>query len=209
MKKIILSFLLTLIILISSISVLAHQPKIGKESVDVIDPEISKAYYGELKGSPHFYYLNSEQEFSIYLNVLIPGGELTHTVSAELFREQDSKSLALLDGENHEWQEWYEEFGKDYYQKGPELGEDFQSTKKLPPGQYTVKVFNDQNEGKYVLAVGDIESFPPGEISKAVVLVPYLKIFFFDKYYLLIFLFIILLGIIGLIIYRRRKHGQN
>ena len=48
----------------------AHQPKLIKyspssnEPHDVIDPEISKAYYGKLIGEPHYYKIESGTEFS-------------------------------------------------------------------------------------------------------------------------------------------------
>jgi hypothetical protein len=169
----------------------AHQPKLvwGKTQIDVIDPEISKAYYGELEGDANYYTINSEKEFKIYINVLIPGKELTHTVSAELYGANGL--LYKLNGDNFTWTPFYEVFGKDYYMKGPELGKDFKSTSKLPGGTYTIKVFNKDNHRKYVLAVGDIESFTFGEILSASITVPYLKVFFFGKYYILFIILVI------------------
>ena len=79
-------FLLLLVIFLSLIiSVIAHQPRIvNSDGTNIIEPEISKAYYSNLDREPHYYYLNSDQEFNVYINVLIPGTELTHKVSAEL-----------------------------------------------------------------------------------------------------------------------------
>ena len=51
----------------------AHQPKLVNESptIDnpykVIFPEISKAYYSQLKGEPHFYIIQSENDFLFHL----------------------------------------------------------------------------------------------------------------------------------------------
>lgn len=193
MKKIIL--LLLLLLLINSVS--GHQPRIvNSENIEVLDPEISKAYYGKLNGEPHLYTINADEEFAIYVNVLIPGKEKTHTISAKLLK--DDEVIYFLDGENFQWEPWYEEFGKDWYMKGPEYGKDFKSTENLPVGKYQIKVFNNENEGKYVLAVGDIESFPPSEIAKAVLNVPRLKVGFFGKYYLLGILFILIILILYL-----------
>ena len=56
----------------------AHQPKLIKYSPssnkphDVIDPEISKAYYGKLSGEPHYYKIKSDTEFSFYGGISIP-----------------------------------------------------------------------------------------------------------------------------------------
>jgi len=202
-----LIYLIIFILLINLVN--SHQPKAvgGKTQIDVIDPEVSKAYYGELKGDAHYYTINSEVEFKIYVNVLIPGKELTHTVSAELIK--DNEVIQFLDGTNFDWEVWYEEFAGDYYMKGPELGEDFKSTSKLSAGTYTVKVFNERNEGKYVLAIGDIESFPLGEILSATVTVPYLKVSFFGKYYIILFAVILILAIIFLIKLIKKRKGKG
>ena len=48
--------------------VYAHQPKLIKysppsnEPHDVINPEISKAYYGKLNGEPHYYKIGSDTD---------------------------------------------------------------------------------------------------------------------------------------------------
>ena len=198
MNKLIFSILFVLLVSLVD----AHQPKlVGSNTVQVIDPEISKAYYGELSGVPHYYTIESEKEFRIYVNVLIPGKVLTHTISAELSGDD---VFYELNGDNFSWALFYEEFGKDHYLKGPELGEDFKGNQILPAGTYVIRVFNDENKGKYVLAIGDIESFPIGEILIASITVPYLKVSFFGKYYLL-FIPIILIGLIVYVVKRKWK----
>lgn len=187
-------------------NVAAHQPRVVfSEEILIEEPEISKAYYGELEGKEHYYKINSDREFDIYINLLTPGYEFTHSVSAELIK--DGEILYSLDGENYEWTVFYEEYAKDYYLKGPELGKDFKSNQKLPAGEYIIKVFNDNNEGKYVLAVGDEESFPFNEIVKSIIVIPYLKISFFGKYYLLLIPLFLLLVIYLLI--KKIKNGKN
>jgi steroid 5-alpha reductase family enzyme len=198
MKKI--TFLLVFLLMLTS--VLAHQPRVGTENIQVEDVEVSKAYYGDLNGVPHIYTIDSDKEFSIYVNVLIPGNELTHTISAEL--SKDNEVIEFLDGENFEWEVWYEEFARDYYMKGPELGENFKSTSKLSAGKYEVKVFNQNNQGKYSLAIGEKEEFPAPEIVNAILLVPWLKLTFFGdlnitSIILVVFSFMVLMFIIGLI----------
>jgi len=194
--------IIMLIFLLMLTSVLAHQPRVGTDNIQIEDVEISKAYYGELEGKPHIYTINSDKEFSIYINVLIPGNKLTHRISAELIK--DDKVIEFLDGNNFDWEIWYEEFAGDYYMKGPELGEDFKSTSKLPAGQYTVKVFNDNNQGKYSLAIGEREEFPAPEIANAILLVPWLKLTIFGNLditsiILVVLSFMIIMFIIGLL----------
>ena len=56
----------------------AHQPKLIKYSPslesphEVIYPEISKAYYGKLKGESHYYRIKSNKDFLFYAGILSP-----------------------------------------------------------------------------------------------------------------------------------------
>ena len=64
--------LVAIMIFFCSSNLLAHQPKLinYSPSIDnphqVIDPEISKAYYAMLTGEPHYYIINSKEEFLFY-----------------------------------------------------------------------------------------------------------------------------------------------
>lgn len=195
-----LAFLFLLISLVLN----AHQPRIVQEGADFIEieePEISKAYYGELKGEPVTYTFTGENEINIYINLLVPytGTEEHDVFSAELL-DSEGKQVAFLDGYEHEWTIFYEEFGGDTYWKGPELGEDFKSASKIPAGTYYIRVFNEDNTGKYVLAVGDKESFPITEIINAIITVPIIKFAFFGKPEMLL-LFLLSIAIAGVVIY--------
>ena len=61
-----------------SFNVFAHQPKLVNYSpskdnpYEVINPEISKAYYSKLTGDPHYYRINSDKEFLFYASILTP-----------------------------------------------------------------------------------------------------------------------------------------
>lgn len=198
-----MSYRVVLLFLLMCLVVNSHQPRIAQESdlIVVENPEISKAYYGELKGEPATYTFSSEQEINIYINLLVPytGTEKHEVFSAELL-DAEGKQVALLDGYEHNWTTFYEEFGQDTYWKGPELGEDFKSTGKIPAGTYYIKVFNENNTGKYVLAVGDKESFPITEIINAIITVPIIKFVFFGKPEMLIFALLFIVGI-GVAVY--------
>jgi len=206
-----MSYRVVLLFLLMCLVVNAHQPRIVQEGTGLIvveDPEISKAYYGELKGEPTTYTFSSEEEIDIYINLLVPYTETEeHEVfSAELL-DSEGKQIALLDGYGHNWTIFYEEFGQDTYWKGPELGEDFKSISKIPAGTYYIRVFNEDNTGKYVLAVGDKESFPISEIINAIITVPIIKFVFFGKPEILIFSLLLIAGV-GVAIYflvTRRK----
>ena len=74
MNKYLLSFLLFFVI--SGVA-LAHQPRLVGDDlvIKVEDPEISKAYYGTLKGEPAIYIIQSNEPFNFYLDLLVPDVE--------------------------------------------------------------------------------------------------------------------------------------
>ena len=160
----------------------AHQPKYvsasdAERGIRISDPEISKAYYCELRGKPHIYVFRSSEPFAAYVGVLVPGKTVHAAVSFEL--AGGGKIIYRGDGSAFGWKPFYEKHGRDWYMSGPEYGAEFKSTHALPAGEYTVTVFNETNTGKYSLAIGDVESFPFLEIVKAVWNVILLKLFFF------------------------------
>lgn len=168
---------LALLILISAGAAFAHQPRLvgDRPSITVSDPEISQAFYARLNGNPQTYDIRSEAPLRLYVNLLvpdIPGIETDY--EAAIFRETDGKEelLARLDGKAYAWRPFYEPFGGDRYKLGPEFDE------QVPAGAYTVVVTSPDNAGKYVLAVGKIEKFPPKEMARTIVALPKLKKYF-------------------------------
>jgi len=89
--------------------------------------------------------------------------------------------IAEIDGENFEWWEWYEPYGKKWYWIGPEYGADFLSTTTFSAGTYLIKIFNIKNRGNYVLATGDIEKFGPLVIAKLPFIMPKVNTFWNQK----------------------------
>ena len=175
---------LLLVFLFTSLSmVTAHQPRLEvgqnatyENAIVVENPEISQAFYGKLTGSPDYYKITSDKPFKLYINLLVPAspGISANLVSAEVLNS-GGESILLIKGTDAQWEPYFEEFGGDYYLKGPE------ATKNLPAGTYYVKVFNSNNQGKYAIAIGDIEAFPIEESLTALVTIPMLKEFFFAK----------------------------
>ena len=145
-----------------------HQPvlndtnPISFESAYIIEkPEISKAIYSTLTGDPHFYRIQSETDFNFYAGILAAKiGEcaLEEKFSFEVL-DSDFHVLFVADGENFEWTPWYEEYGKQWYWNGPEVGKNFLSDRVFKAGTYYVRVFNNSNTGQYIMAIGDIEKF--------------------------------------------------
>jgi len=88
---------------------------------------------------------------------------------------KEDSVISLLDGSSHDWKKFHEPFSGDDYYRGPEYVE------MQNPGTYEVQVYSPDNQGKYMLAVGDREAFPLNELIKTYIVLPRLKSQFFDK----------------------------
>jgi hypothetical protein len=216
MKKIflILSFIIFLGI---AQNASAHLPRIvDQDSIAINNPEISQAFYGTLNGKPAEYIINSDKNFKLYINLLVP--ELANRdgrYSANVFLIKDGKEelVAFIDGASAKWEEMWEEFGRDYYLKGPEFQKDMEA------GTYKIIVSGNNNQGKYVLVVGEAEKFTILETLKVFYVIPWLKIYFFNSPILEFFktpfvliggmLLLALIIIIGVIVLLTKKYIKS
>lgn len=171
-------FCLQCFVLFFTIELWAHRPYINvvygtKDApISVTEPEISKAYYGKLNGQPEHYQIISERPFRLYLNILEAyNQDAQKNFRAEVFR--DNQVIATLDEEK--WVRFDEPWAGDQYWMGPIFEQE------VPAGQYNIILSNSKNSGKYVFAVGTIDTFPPGEIVRTLLLLPRLKSEFFEK----------------------------
>ena len=161
--------ILILILFFVSFSAFAHQPKLINYSPSlnnphqVTDPEISKAYYGELKGNAHYYKITSSEEFLFYAGILSPKVNDSYKWLSLDVLDKDENIIYQADGSRFSWKAWYEPYARDYYWKGPEIGTDtnseFKTSFTLEAGTYVIKVYNEDNSGHYSLAVGEAEFF--------------------------------------------------
>jgi hypothetical protein len=157
-------------------NVFAHQPRlVGNETNTVVDqPEISKAYYGSLSGKSASYRIESTEPFRFYVNILVPDiREIDKDVSVKILKQ--GTVISILDGSEHDWTQFYEPFAGDHYFRGPEY------VKEQDAGTYEIEVYSPDNLGKYVLAIGDKEAFPLGELVRTYAVLPRLKSEFFGK----------------------------
>ncbi|MFH1332054.1 MAG: hypothetical protein ABIH63_02095 [archaeon] len=178
------SLRITLILTLLLISVAeAHQPRIvydrnnnQENPIIITQPEISRAYYGELKGQEDNYMIIAREPFKLYLNILTPYNlnENRKDFKVEV-RDFENRKVLTLDGTQAEWTLYFEEFARDYYMKGPE------TSKELKGGVYYMKVSNSNNQGKYSLAAGEKETFPLNEIFKTYYAIPRIKTEFFNQ----------------------------
>jgi len=171
-------------------SPLAHQPVLNtteemsaSKPYVIEDPEISKAIYSTLNGADHFYKISSDKPFNFYAGLTVP--KIDDCIYFPRFSfavlDKDFHSIQEFNGQNFHWWEWYEPYGKQWYWVGPEYGENFKSTKIFDAGTYYIKVFNKNNKGNYVLAVGDVEKFTPLVIAKTIVTLPRINRKFWNK----------------------------
>jgi hypothetical protein len=195
-----LSVLTGLLVLSGQVTCLAHQPNlVGNNLILIDDPEISRAYYGELKGRPAAFFVRSPKIFKLYAGLLVPqssnpNGRFSATIYA------GNILLTRLDQAKAKWQVFHEPFANDDYLKGPEY------SKTVPAGEYVIEVFNRENKGKYVLAIGDKEYFGFKETAAALFILPQLKRGFFKvspfsllgSYFALFYLLAILLALLAI-----------
>jgi len=170
-------FLALALFVLAAGTAFAHQPRLvyDRPSIAVRDPEISQAFYARLAGNPQTYHIRSEAPLRLYVNLLVPDIPGIETdCEAAIFRETcgEAELLARLEGKSHSWRPFFEPFGGDRYLIGPEYDE------QVPAGAYAVVVTSPDNTGKYVLAVGKIEKFPPKAMARTLVTLPGLKRYF-------------------------------
>lgn len=165
-------------VLLAPLVASAHQPRLveSKGIIQVKNPEISQAFYGQLNGTYQDFKIDSAEPFNLYVNVLVPDLPMLRTdMSAEVFRlNSATTSLAVLDGANFAWTQFYEPFAGDSYLKGPEFSQ------QVGAGQYLVRVFSSNHKGKYALAIGQKEAVL-SEAWNTLKVLPTLKKDFFNK----------------------------
>ena len=188
MKKICTSLIITLLLIIVIKSSEAHQPVLNSEKSNseepyiIEEPEISKAIFAELKGEPHYYRIDSNTKFKFYAGITTPKIDncpLTKKFSFDVL-DSDFELIKKKDGGKFNWWAWYEKHGEKWYWIGPEIGAKFKSNRYYNKGTYYIRVFNHNNNGRYVLAVGDIESFPISVIIKMLFTLPSINSAFWD-----------------------------
>jgi len=152
---------------------LAHQPVVvDSDTTEVVDPEISKAYYGVLSGEAHTYVITSDIEFDLYVGILVPDSESPkRDVKAEIFRGDEL--LESLGGVDAEWVTFYEPFGQNTYWDAGEY------RLRAAPGVYSVRVSSPDNTSKYSLAIGEIEFFDLEDRANALAVLPGIQQEFF------------------------------
>ncbi|RLT54116.1 MAG: hypothetical protein DWI70_06685 [Chloroflexi bacterium] len=173
--KVFASLLFAGLMLLSAAPALAHQPVVvASDTTEVVDPEISKAYYGVLSGAAHTYLIRSDIEFDLYVGILVPDSESPkRDVKAEIFRGDEL--VETLGGVDAEWVTFYEPFGQNTYWDAGEY------RLRAAPGVYSIRISSPDNTSKYSLAIGEIEFFDLEDRANALAVLPGIQEEFFGS----------------------------
>lgn len=159
---------LLLFIIFSTNTFAFHPVFVDSENISVQDPKKLKVYYGELESSPHFYRIEASEEFIMSVAVLTPydsGNRFNLSIIT------NNKTISV----QGEWNEYFDNFANNRYYKGPEYNQ------LVKDGEYVIKVFNENNEGKYALMIGTENQYAAKDIFNAVFVMPKIKKEFFGE----------------------------
>lgn len=208
MKKVFVNILaVTTLFLVLPTVVSAHQPRFineNNQTIIVKNPEISQAFYGKLIGLPATFQVSSKTPFNLYVNLLVPDlpGARTDFVMDIYSTGTNNTYFPLSLSENqiiqklksNNWYKYFEEFARDDYLKGPEF------EKVVPAGDYSLVLSNPQNKGKYVVAIGKVESFPLEKMPETFEQLIKVKVNTFNKPWYSAFLNIFGAAILGIVL---------
>ncbi|MCW3489051.1 hypothetical protein [Dethiobacter alkaliphilus] len=194
MKLALTLLILTCLLVIAAKPAEAHQPRlVTEDTVTVKKPEVSQAFYGTLQGRPAEFLIEEQEEFDLFVSILIPDlPDSRRDFMVNVYKTGDDGNALLfgLDGKEHNWEPFFEPFVADNYFQGPEKKD------TVPAGVYRIVVSNPDNSGKYVLSVGEEESFTLTETAQTIRRLPAVKRFFekspWTAYFNLVGLFMLL-----------------
>lgn len=149
----------------------------SSQEVIITNPESSTAYYGELKGAAQTYKVSSGEPFTLFLALIVPDVPgITTDLKAEVLDTNNLEvPLTVLDGREVTWQAFTDTSGGDAYLAGPT----FRAT--IPEGSYDIRISSPDNQGQYVIIIGEERGFSLGRIFQAYNALPQIKTQFFGK----------------------------
>lgn len=143
----------------------------------ISNPESYRAYYGKLTGEPHVYSIATDEPFRLSVIMLAPfvDGARTDFTTTVYDLQRPNEPVIELIGTTTEWRWFFDTSGRDEYLAGPEL------RGGLPGGSYELRVTNPDNDGMYVLVVGEAGRFSPWGLFSRYSALPKIKAEFFGK----------------------------
>lgn len=124
------------------------------------DPELSQAFFGELKNFPHTYEIHADKSFTLYTQIRVPELESSkNNVSGIIIKEQKKgrvEEVARFLAQDAPWTVHRDSLIGETYREGAQF------EKELGPGVYRLEVHTPDNLEKYVLRVGKNEDMNIG-----------------------------------------------
>jgi len=106
-------------------NVWAHEPRYIQDDQLVLikNPDVSQAFYSELKGAPAYYLIDLKQAQDLHFQILVPdlpGIQMDKTVKVDytLTLGQPAANFLSLDPGSTVWTKFYEEYAGDNYWQG-------------------------------------------------------------------------------------------
>ena len=209
MKKIIVLFLLVFCMFFHVDSVYAHQLIFSdgnnttmENALYIPDPQISWAMYGELENNVLFYKFQAEQKEPLYVSLVIPALDGLEDFSPSLAIVTQQQNIAIISSHTGEKNTevpfvlpdgyqaivfdydgkpannvFYEPFTQVNYSERQEI-----RTENINPGTYYLAVFHTTENGKFTLAVGEIEDFSKANFFDSFVRAWFETKIFFNDY---------------------------
>lgn len=232
MKKMTAAFFTFAVFFLLATGVSAYQSRLVIEKNTIVEnPQKAQAFYGELRGTKNTYQITSGEAFDLYVSLLVPDLDgARQDVSAEIYTQENTPqengqtlqkktNIAMLNGIDFNWSNFYEPWAGEKYFQGPvyassQAGEAARGV-RMEPGTYMVQVFNPDNEGKYVLVVGTEEQGSLGQSVQELRNLVKLKTEYFGRSALGVFwnltglCLLLLVVAVGLIVMTLRKLSRR
>ncbi len=198
MKKIFIILLLSVILINANQLKIVYDKELTILYPQIIKkPEISQSFYGELTGTADYYKIIAKEPFDLCISIMAPDIEDARDDFSIAIYGDNNKRITIY-GDRYEWVTYYETSTEYRYWKGPSYEE------TIEPGEYLIQVYNDGNEGRYVLTIGDQPTFFLFETINYVLTMPKLTTFFekpvistyFNKVGIFLFVALIILVVI-------------
>jgi hypothetical protein len=188
--------------------VFAHNPRIvwdinSSPEVPILVeyPEVSQAFYAQLKWKPDFYKIVSDKDFILYLSITVPAISWSDQDYGMIIKDNSWNLIDNIDSSNLKRKKFYEKFAWDLYYQWPWF------EKKVNSWIYYVQIYSSDNIWKYALAIWKLEIWPINEVWNTFKNLPSLKTYFFEKpvitmffNYIWISLFVLILFIVLIIL---------
>jgi hypothetical protein len=130
----------------------------ARDITPITDFKTEQMYFGELDGFPHMYLIRSSEPFTLKAEILLPDIEKTpRDINGIIIRDTGFQGriqeMTRMLAKDASWESFYDLWGGDRYLRGTTYKQDVES------GVYRIEVSSPNNEGKYVLIVGNEDSF--------------------------------------------------